>query len=359
MTVPKSLRAVVARRLSGLTASTQQVLAAAAVAGAEFELSTLGPVTGRSPEALLDALDEAARARLIVRQDAGAGFRFVHTVVRGVLYDGLSLAAKAKLHRKLADVIEARFGDARLPELAHHPPRGAVGADEDRAIGYAKSAGEQCFGLLAYEEAANWYARALEVLRTQRPSDAREGDLLLRCGEAHLAAGDLSGAREAYLQVAAIARKRRDGEQLASAALGLGSGFGGFEVRQLDPTQVELLEEALEAHDGRPSRFRARVLPRLSVALSFHNLETRRRALSEQAVAMAREVADPTTLGYALPVTATSSPVPNRATCGWRSPRRSCGWPWKPGIVSWSCWAAGSASSRSSRSATSVPPTSN
>jgi tetratricopeptide (TPR) repeat protein len=295
---PTGLRAVVARRLRGLSQRTQEVLAAAAVVGTDVELGTLAPVTGLSNDELLAAVNEAAAARLVI--GTGAGFSFVHAVVRGVLYDGLSLSRRAGLHRNIAEVIESRYGDTRLPELAHHVLAGSVGAGDDRAVGYAKAAAERSFGLLAYEEAASWYGRALDVLRANHPDDAMEGDLLLGCGQARAAAGDLPGARAAYEQAAVIARRAGDAEQLARAALGMGAGFGGFEVRLLDPVQIELLEEALDALDARPTRLRAWVLARLSVALSFVEAEDRRRALAEQAVAMAREVADPSALGYAL-----------------------------------------------------------
>jgi predicted ATPase len=67
-TVPASVRAVVARRLVRLSATTQEVLAAASVAGADFDVSILMPVTGRSADELLSALDEAAAAGLVVGQ---------------------------------------------------------------------------------------------------------------------------------------------------------------------------------------------------------------------------------------------------------------------------------------------------
>ncbi|MGH9265965.1 MAG: hypothetical protein ACRD1D_14855, partial [Acidimicrobiales bacterium] len=201
--------------------------------------------------------------------------------------------------RRLAEVMDERFGDARIPEIAAHALQGAVAGGDARALDWAVRAAERSFGLLAYEEAAAWYGRALDVLWTDG-DDARRADLLIGRGEAHLAAGDLPAAREAYQQAAAIARRRGDAGQLARAALGLGAGFGGFEVRLLDPVQVDLLEEALAALARGPSLLRAWVLARLSVALSFMDAEPRRLALSEEAVAMAREVGDPAVLGYAL-----------------------------------------------------------
>ena len=297
-TVPAGVRPVVSRRVGNLTPATQEVLAAAAVAGAEFDLPLLGAVIGPAAAPLLAALDEARAAGLVT--EAGGGFRFVHALVRESLYDGLGLATRAALHRRLAEVLEERFGDARLPEIAFHALHGAVAGGDDRALDWAVRAAERSFEQLAYEEAAAWYGRALGALWTGQLGDARRGDLLTRQGEAHLAAGDIPAARTAYQEAAGIARRLGDAELLARAALGLGAGFGGFEVRLLDPVQVELLEEALRALDPQPSTLRAWVLARLSVALSFMDAEPRRLALSEDAVAMARDLDDPAVLGYAL-----------------------------------------------------------
>ena len=301
--VPAGIRPVVARRLSRLAPSTQDVLAAAAVVGAEFDVSLLGAVTGSPTGAVLEALDESRGAGLVVGDGGGGGgggFRFVHALVREVLYEGLSLARRVALHQRIAEVLEARHGEARLPEVAHHAIQAAVAGGDDRTVDLAVQAGERSFALLAYEEAAAWYGRALGLLIDDHHGDARQAELLIRRGEAHLAAGDIDAARESYQQAAVIARRRGDADQLARAALGLGSGFGGFEVKLLDPLQVDLLEEALGALDPGPSPLRAWVLARLSVALSFMDAEARRLSLSEEAIAMARDVGDDLALGYAL-----------------------------------------------------------
>ena len=298
--IPASVSTVVAQRLAHLALSTREVVAAAAVIGPAFDIGTLTTVSDRPHDDVLTAVDEAASARLLQPTDDDVGFEFVHAVVREVLYDGLTLAARTSLHRRMARVLEGR-GDDRLPELAHHLLQGAVGGDDrERAVECAIRAGTQERQVLAYEEAAMWFARALDAMRAAPADDRRRVVLLLKLGEAALSAGDLPRARDAYQQAAALARRQRDPEQLAEAALGLGAGLGGFEVRLLDPVQVELLEEALAALDRAPSVLRAWVLARLSVALSFTGSEGRRRALSEEAVAMGRDVDDPRALGYAL-----------------------------------------------------------
>jgi tetratricopeptide (TPR) repeat protein len=299
--VPTSVRAVVARRLAGLSPVTRDVLAAASVLGADIDPALLAPVSGRSGPEVLAALDEATVARLVRPGEGGGHLAFAHALVREVLHDGLGRAARVALHRRAGEVLRERGEQARLPETAHHVLLGLAGPqDAELAVGYAIRAGAHYRESLAYEQAASWLRTALDLLRAHRPGDPREAGVLLELGEAALAAGDVAGARQSYEQAAGLARRRSDPRLLANAALGLGAGLGGFEVRLFDPAQVELLEEALAALGPEPSRLRAAVLGRLSVALSFLGSEARRRALSEEAVAVARAVGDPATLGYAL-----------------------------------------------------------
>jgi tetratricopeptide (TPR) repeat protein len=299
--LPSSVRAVVAQRVARLTPPTQAVIRAGSVIGAEFDADTLASLVEGAPDEVLAAIDEARAAGLVRGTSDGARFGFVHAVVQEVLYDGLGHPDSARLHRRMASVLEGTDAEHRLPELAHHLLRGAVDAeDRRRAAEYAVRAGRHNLRLLAYEDAAEWFTRALNALGDPEPRSAGRIDLHLALGEASLAAGDVPRARDAYLQAAALARHDRDPEQQARAALGLGAGLGGFEVQLLDVVQVELLEEALDALGPEPSVLRAWVLARLSVALSFMDSEDRRRVLSDEAVATARQVGDPRALGYAL-----------------------------------------------------------
>jgi tetratricopeptide (TPR) repeat protein len=299
--VPSSVRAVVAQRLAGLSPRTLEVLRTASVIGVDFDVDTLTSLMDRTRDEMLEATGEAVSAGLLHRTSDGAGFGFVHAVMREVLYDGLAPTVRAALHRRMAALVQAQPGPDRLPQLAHHLLQGAASPDDRRrAAACAARAGQHNLRLLAYEEAAEWFGRALDALGADHADDAGQLDLHLGLGEASLAAGDVVRARDAYRRAAALAQRHHDPERLAEAALGLGAGFGGFEVQLLDPVQVQLLEDALGALGAEPSVLRAWVLARLSVALSFMESEARRRQLSEQAVAVARHVGDPRALGYAL-----------------------------------------------------------
>lgn len=302
--MPGTVRAVLVRRLARASQTTHEVLAAGAVLGLDFDVALLATVTGREPAEVLTALGEAARMRLVAETPGLVGrFGFTHALVREVLYDEMGVTLRARLHSKAGEAMERRgFAERQLAEVANHFVRAAPGGgDVEKAGSYATQAAVRARRLLAHEEAAGWYERSLELLHLQGPVDpGREGDLLLALGECLVAAGDRSRARDAYVRAAALARKPGGEFQLAHAALGLGSGVGGFEVAPFDRTQIDLLEEALARLPNEDSPLRARVLARLSIALSFLESEERRLTLSEQAVAMARRVGDPSVLGYAL-----------------------------------------------------------
>src|SRR6185369_2471637 len=104
----------------------------------------------------------------------------------------------------------------------------------------------------------------------------------------------------AFDAAARLARERHWPDRLARAALGCGSGTGGFEVAPFDAAQIELLREALQGLGETDPTTRAWLLARLSVALSMEGSEAERRALSDEAVALARITADDRALAYAL-----------------------------------------------------------
>jgi predicted ATPase len=58
---------VIARRLSGLSEKTIQVLTRAAVLGGEFDVAALESLTGRPSDELLETLDEAVVAKIVRR----------------------------------------------------------------------------------------------------------------------------------------------------------------------------------------------------------------------------------------------------------------------------------------------------
>ncbi|MGH2815794.1 MAG: ATP-binding protein, partial [Actinomycetota bacterium] len=81
--VPSSVRMVVGERLARLSQATQWALVAAAVRGRVFELDLVEQVAGEPGGDLLDAFDEAERARLITpSRSESSSYTFAHELIR-------------------------------------------------------------------------------------------------------------------------------------------------------------------------------------------------------------------------------------------------------------------------------------
>jgi tetratricopeptide (TPR) repeat protein len=298
--VPAGVRAVTSVRVGQLSAPAKEVLTAGAVLGTEFDVADVGALVGLEGGVVLDAIDEARSAGLVVDRGRARAFAFVHAVIQEVLYDELRLADRARLETGAAQALERRLGRRGATAIAQHLLRAAVGHSDERTVEWAVRAAEESYVALAYEQAVTWYGHALALL-PPAAGGALEAELLIKRGEASLAAGDVPGARETFRQAAAVAREVNDVERLARAALGLGSGTAGFDVPVWDRSHVALLEEALASLESSgDGAVRAQIQARLAVALWPTGAEERRRALSDDAVAVAREVGDVAVLASAL-----------------------------------------------------------
>ena len=285
-------------------------------------------------EGLLEVLDEAVAARLIAPVPQRVGlYSFSHALIRETLYETLSMAERVRLHRHIGEALEELYRtDVALPsvvnpeqisstssghvplassgqgpstgsgqalaELAAHFFLAAPGGDVDKAISYARRAGERAITLLAYEEAVSHYERALQALTLKGPDEVLRCELLLALGEALWRAGENLRARDIFEQAAQAAQALGAAELLAQAALGFGNVRA--ETGVVDEALVEILEAAQAALGNDASALRAKVLARLAMALYFTRSEEHRNTLSVQALAIARQVGDRGALAFTL-----------------------------------------------------------
>ncbi|HEU5001524.1 MAG TPA: AAA family ATPase [Actinomycetota bacterium] len=298
--LPVTVRAVLGRQLDGLSPGCRSVLEAASVMGETVDPAVVAGIAARPLSEVLDLLDEARHARLIVTADV-AQASFVHDLVREAVIGRIPAAKRAELHQRAGEALEALLPNR--PDLAGDAARhftAAAGPEAPaKAVRYAAAAADRCMARFAYEEAARLYAQAHAA--AHRSPGAGDEVWLLRClASTLLAAGDTTASRAAYAELAARARDRGDTQVLAEAALGMGSGPAGFDVTMLDDIQIAAVEEALRALGPDPSALRSQLLARLSLALTYVESEARRVELAEQAVAVARSVGDPRAVAGAL-----------------------------------------------------------
>jgi class 3 adenylate cyclase len=298
--IPQGVREVVGRRLDRLSDETNAALRVAAAIGREFEDELVSKVADLSEPELMTAAREAISERLVT--DLGDGrYSFSHALVRDTLYEEVSPPQRSALHERIGQALEQICGDdsePRLGELAHHflaaAPRGDIG----RAIDYAERAGAQAMGQLAYEEAAEVYERALEVIElTDEPDEVRRCELLLKLGGANTAAARFADARQAYERAAQSARALGDNDSLVGAAIGMSILT---ETGSVDQPLLALLDEALEAIGPERSARRAALLSAKSQEVYWIDAQAQAAPLSAEAIEIAREAGDPSTLAAAL-----------------------------------------------------------
>ena len=299
--IPRGIHEVIGRRVEMVSAECRRTLGVAAVLGRDFDLDGLAEVTGRTGAELLDVLDEAIGERIVSEVAALPGrLRFSHVLIRDVLYEELGAAARRRLHARAGEALESLHAadlDRASAELAHHFFEAGPTGDHEKALEYARRAGDHAAGQLAYEEAARHYELGIRMLRSG--NDATRRRLLLAMAEARLRAGDEEDAKATFLSTARLARDLDDPDALGHAALGYG-GLVVWGAARGDQHLIPLLEEALATLPDSDSPLRARLLARLSCALRDQPDRERRLPLSAEAVAMARRLDDPRTLAYTL-----------------------------------------------------------
>lgn len=301
--LPESVRDVVGRRLGRLSAASLRALTVAAVVGPVFDTALLQtiPDAGDDANAVLDALDEAEAAGLILPSDR-SGYMFDHSLIRQTLLSGLTSARRARLHRRVGEAIEARpDADDRVDALAFHFGEAVGGADIGKAADYAVRAAERALAHLAHEEALAHVDRGLHALDLDGGRDpGREADLwLLRANALQDGPREDAGAvLDALAQAATSARASGSVERLVRTAelLAEETVFGAGTA-----PAVELCEEALDLVGKDRPELRARVLGALVYARATMESSTvELAALAADAVAASRAITDPATRSRAL-----------------------------------------------------------
>ncbi len=306
--VPDSIKEVVRRRLSRLSAATNRLLSVASVIGTEYDLAVLQAAVGFDEDSALSGLEEAIHAGLVA-EVAGPTLRqrFTHGLVRDVLYDELSAGRRAQLHRRVGEAIElASVGRPEdLPELARHFARAAAIGGAPKAVAYSNQAGGQALAQLAHDDAARHFRQGLELLDLIPVDPGDEGlamrlrcDLLMSLGEAQKRCGDPSH-RRTLLDAAALAGELGDAGRMAAAALANTRGFWSA-TRRVDADRVATFEAALAALDPGDGTLRASLLARLAVELVYSGDVAAARRLSDEALTMARRLGDLPTLAQVL-----------------------------------------------------------
>jgi DNA-binding SARP family transcriptional activator len=172
---PGDLAAVLRKRFEQATGSAREVAGLAAAVGTDFTLDLLAEASDLDADAVVEAVDELWRRRIM--REFGDGYDFSHDLLRETAYAAISPPRRWLLHRRIAqglELLHAEDIDAVAAQLAEQYARGGRPA---RALAYYQRAAEVAASRFAHAEAVRLHGKALSIIAARpagRDRDTRE-----------------------------------------------------------------------------------------------------------------------------------------------------------------------------------------
>jgi DNA-binding SARP family transcriptional activator len=312
--VPAGIVDVVRRRLAQLAPDVVDVLTTAAVIGATFDLDVLAGAADMDRDALFDFVDIATVHRVVEPEPQRPNrYQFSHDVVRDAVVHGMPPLRRARLHHRIADVMERVTPDAA--DLAMHRWEARVVAAEP-ARAACRRVARLAEASYASADATLWWERALSL---EPPESPERAQLLLNLGRSLERQGSRGGRPDAitagdrsmtslddgltrrsswsYLQEAVDEALRHDDLDTAfAAAVAFGDDWDGLPWSGFRLTPVDAVRRVQMVLDhlppDRPAQ-RARLLAKLAVGHYGDTDVTLSDELSQEGLDMARAIGDP------------------------------------------------------------------
>jgi DNA-binding SARP family transcriptional activator len=181
--IPEGLRDVLARRRARLSPDANRFLDTAASFEGPFPFAVVTEVAELEDAAALAALDELLHAGLVEPDVAPERYQFGHALIRHAIYADLNPSRQVRLHRRLAQALEAArtASPARVAaaEVVAQYQHSAVLPGAEAGVAPALEAAEQAQAASAHAEAASFLQVACELAP---PGDVRLPRLRARLG---------------------------------------------------------------------------------------------------------------------------------------------------------------------------------
>lgn len=218
--LPGTISAVLDLRLARITQQCQRLLERGAVLGDAFKFETIcAMASGGVPadeDQVLDWLEEAIQAGMLAEEGSGMHitYNFWHPLLLTYLYEHISAARRASLHRRAAQVLQAHYANREAEgaaDIVHHLVNG--GAASNQVTHYAELAADRAYSLSAYPEAEKHYRMVLEFAGELSPVASQEERLryayiLERLAECTMILGKFEESRHFYERVLAVRGKK-------------------------------------------------------------------------------------------------------------------------------------------------------
>ncbi len=189
-------------RISRLEQEHRGLLTAVAIAGAPIDYGVAADAAGLDPKRALRVFLTLRADRLLSSAPQGEGaVETTHDRVREVVEARVGPSDRRRLHRALAEALEAR-GQGDPQTLARHWEEAG---ERQRAAELCGLAAEQAMAAAAFDQAARFYRKAIEL----ESSEGRKRELVPRLGEAYAAGGMGAEAARCFLEAASSEREER------------------------------------------------------------------------------------------------------------------------------------------------------
>jgi len=167
--LPHQVRDVLRRRMDRLPDRTQSLLNVVALLNHPAKVPLLTSVTGLSDDAALDDAEAAVASSLLIEDPESGGFLLSHDLVRQTLEETLSAARLARMHARIAEVMQAeeKQSPTMLPEMVVEIARHLVLAESvvgaNAAIPYLIAVADDARSRAAFHLAERALRTALEL----------------------------------------------------------------------------------------------------------------------------------------------------------------------------------------------------
>jgi predicted ATPase len=288
ITIPSSVRSVIAMRLKELNENETKVMGCASVIGRVFDYEILKQIVDMSDEELLDIIEHLVDRRFFEEMPGDTeSFRFMHNPVYEVVYSDLSGLRKKVLHKKAGEVLEKMYSaDLRYhAEIGRHYLTAGV---SDKAAEYLVSAAEYALKNFACKESITYCEGAQSALANIKNPDLKDKlqqKIYRITGECHIIHGDLRSALSAFERAYACAKKEKEKAEILIKLSGIYQETGETEKAFDVLVNAKALMEKENDREGIAS-----AMTRLA-ALSMHTgAFSKARELFEKAIEICREI---------------------------------------------------------------------
>jgi DNA-binding winged helix-turn-helix (wHTH) protein/tetratricopeptide (TPR) repeat protein/class 3 adenylate cyclase/tRNA A37 threonylcarbamoyladenosine biosynthesis protein TsaE len=218
LAIPDTLHDSLMARLDRL-GPAKQVVQLGATLGREFSYDVLQAVSPLDEITLQHGLSQLVEAELLYHRGLPpqARYLFKHALIQEVAYHSMLHSTRRHHHRRIAQVLEARFPETceLHPELAaHHALRGEIW---EKAVAYFRRAGTKAFSSSANREAIVCFEQALMALHHLSENRARTEqaiDLRFDLRNAFTALGEQERILDYLHEAATLAQTLNDQRRL-------------------------------------------------------------------------------------------------------------------------------------------------